>query len=142
MSEGETPTQRARRLWADPEISALLRQGALQRRLDAARKRRDDGQRPLPLDNLALVHFGEEPNPRELEKPREPHRPGACLEVLETLRGHPDGLTANELGRLLGRPENDAGGVRPALDHLRNKLYQPILLTPEGRFRLLRPGEY
>ena len=142
MSKDETPAQRARRLWADPATRAALHLGPLQRRLEAAVRRRDAGERPYPLDNLALLQAGEEPNPREPELPREPVR-GVVLEILEALRQHPEGLTAEELCRLLGRPERGpGGGVREALGGLRNVLHQPILMTPEGRFRLLRPGEY
>lgn len=143
MSEDETPAQRTRRLWADPRTRAALHLGPLQKRLEAAVRRRDAGERPYPLDNLALLHFGEkELNPREAEKPKEP-RWGVGLEILEALRQHSEGLTTQELCIILGRPERGpGGGVREALGGLRNVLHQPILMTPEGRFRLLRPGEY
>lgn len=108
---------------------------------EAARKRREAGERPYPLDNRVLADLGEELNPLETENPREPQR-GLTLEVLEALRQHRGGLTAEELGVLLGRPERGRGGVRDALGNLRNRSYQPILMTPEGRFRLLHPGEY
>lgn len=141
MSEDESPAERFRRLWADPATRPNMHRGSLQKRLKAARGRRDEGKRPYPLDNSVLAQFGEMLNPREHEKPVEPLR-GVSLKVLEALRGHPDGLTAAQLAELLNRPEARAGSVRMALDGLRDRCCQPILLTPEGRFRLLRPGEY
>jgi hypothetical protein len=133
---------RLRQNWADPEISALLREGALRLRLKAATRRREEGSRPLPLDNLALAHFGEELNPREQELPREPTPGLPAADVLGALRQSPVGLTVGELCELLGRPERGpGGGIRDALGHLRNEYHQPIL-NEGGVFRLLRPGEY
>lgn len=140
MSRGESPSERFRSYWADPERRAAMHRPSLEKRLEAARRRRDTGERPYPLDNLALVHFDEEPNPREPEEPREPQQ-GLVLEVLEALRAHPRGLTAEEICELLGLSERNVRGARPTLNNLRNRLRQPIL-NEDGRFRLLRPGEY
>lgn len=138
MSRGESPSDRLRRLWADPETRAALHRPSLQKRLEAARRRRDAGERPHPLDNLVLLHFEEEElNPRQPEKPREPTR-GMRLEVLEALRRHPGGLTADQLEETLGLSE---ARVRAALNGLRDQGRQPIL-NEGGVFRLLHPGEY
>ncbi|MCL7462689.1 hypothetical protein [Pseudomonas sp. NW5] len=137
MSKDESPSERLQRLWADPEISACMREGALRHRLKSARKRRDAGEQPFPLDNLTLTHFGEGVNPREVEKSVEPMR-GMSLEVLRALQRHSEGLTAVQLKETLGLTELQ---VRAALNGLREKGRQPII-NNEGRFRLLRPGEY
>ncbi|AUA83262.1 hypothetical protein [Pseudomonas aeruginosa] len=118
------------------------RNGGLRHRLAAAIRRRNAGARPLPLDNLALAHFGEELNPREPVLPVEPPAGFFVAEILDTLRQHPAGLTVDELCELLDRPERGhGGGVRQTLGNLRNKFFQPIL-NEGGVFRLLRPGEY
>lgn len=132
--------QRVSEAWADPAIRAAMHRTTLQKRLAAAVKRRNLGEPPLPLDNPCLEAFDELRNPLPCVLPREP-RSEALLSVLEALRQHSEGLTAPELCELLGRPEYGPGGVRNALDNLRQKCFQPIL-NDGGIFVLLAEGEY
>lgn len=142
MSGDESPADRLRRLWAGPGSQAPGRAEVyLRKRLEAARRRRDSGERPFPVDNLVLRGFFEEPNPLEELEPEEPHPGLMATEVLQMLRLRPSGYTVGELCEILGRPAKGGGGVRDSLDHLRNKFFQPII-NDGGVFRLLRPGEY
>lgn len=127
--------------WRDAENRVAMHRNALQKRLTAATRRRNLGQPPRPLDNLCLSVFNEARNPLPSVLPLEP---GGKIQkaVLEALRRHPEGLTVPELCESLGRPEFGlGGGVRNALDNLRNCYHQPIL-NEEGVFRILPEGSY
>lgn len=128
--------------WVNPKTRAAIhRETSLRKRLAAAVKRRNLGEPPLPLDNLCLEAFDEPKNPLPCVPPREP-RSDALLSVLEALRQHRPGLAVPALCEFLGRPERGPGGVRGILGELRLACFQPILMTPEGRFVLLAEGEY
>lgn len=143
----ESPQQRertaesSRAMWDNPETRAASHRGALKKRLSAAQRRRDAQQPPQPLDNLCLNTFGQVLNPLPPLEPREPQEGTAQSDVLKALLLQPAGLTALELCAATGRPEQGAAGIRPALDHLRNKNNQPII-NEGGRFRLLRDEEW
>ncbi|MDP6540972.1 MAG: DUF3489 domain-containing protein [Planctomycetota bacterium] len=89
------------------------------RKLQAARDRRDAGQRPLPGDNLLLLAAREAHNPRSLPAPSEPQAGSRQARVLEMLRCW-EAVTVEELARLTdSRPHQ----VRGALDGLRKKAH-------------------
>lgn len=128
-----------RSAWAVPGARAATHRGQLKRRLHFAVLRRDSGTQPLPLDNLCLESFGEARNPRPCLEPRQP-RSQVQRAVLQALRLSPWGLTVPALCEVLGLPEKGAGGVRKAIDNLRQSS-QPIL-NDDGTFILLPEGSY
>ncbi|MAF67161.1 MAG: hypothetical protein CMJ84_16080 [Planctomycetes bacterium] len=89
------------------------------RKLQAARDRRDAGKRPLPGDNLLLLAAREPHNPRSLPVPTEPKSGSRQARVLEMLRCW-ESVTIEELARLTdSRPFQ----VRGAIDALRKKAH-------------------
>ncbi|WP_148040552.1 hypothetical protein [Marichromatium sp. AB32] len=130
-------------LWKIPEKRAEMHRPMLHRRLKGAIARRDSKARPSPLDNLALLAFGEKPNLLAPLPPRDPGPETTFYPVWLCLRENPDGLTADELQKLLAMREYGGNSVRGAIDNLRavNGYRQPIL-NEDGRFRLLQDHEW
>jgi hypothetical protein len=97
--------------------------------LSAARRRRDEGERPLPLDYLWLA--GEKPNRRG---PQAPARPTEKLDraVLDLLRARP--AKVGEIARQTKAPERE---VRASIDRLRNGMAWPIV-NVAGHFAVVR----
>lgn len=137
----ERIAESSRAMWDNPETREASHRGALKKRLSAAQRRRDAQQPPQPLDNLCLSTFGQVLNPLPPLEPREPQEGTAQSDVLKKLGSSPPGLTVKELCTLTERAGRGSGGIRPALDHLRNKNNQPII-NEGGRFRLLRDEEW
>lgn len=136
-------SEASRQSWANTETRAARHRGtllgALRKRLDAAVRRRDSGVQPHSLDNLCLESFGEARNTLPCLEPRQP-RSQVQRAVLQALRLHPRGLAVSQLCEVLELPEKGAGGVRNALDNLRQSS-QPIL-NDDGTFILLPEGSY
>lgn len=102
------------------------------KRYEAAARRRDERQRPLPLDNLWLMERNEPLNDLPERTPERPKRDSLEGRVLQLLRTGP--MSVRELQqRLFDSTEKP---IRTAIDRLRDPLAWPIVNT-QGRFLLL-----
>lgn len=106
--------------------------GRQHKALDAAIRRRDEGEHPHLLDAVWLCWAREEPNTLEPREPKEPDAGTPEHQVLSLLRERP--LTVAEIAQQVGSP-----GERGVIDRLR-KLAWPIVNVGRGHYALLTPA--
>ena len=102
------------------------------KRFEAALRRRNEGEHPLPLDNLWLMERGEEVNPLPERTPEYPGRSGIEGQVLALLHRAPQSV--EELHAQVDVDESVR--IRGAIDRLRAKWAWPIV-NEGGKFHLL-----